>query len=228
MLPRQGSGHLQSLQQPAALDPEQVGDRAGLAEIDQRRMDPALQRGLVLDQVQAEAGELTLLADARVGQPDRRHQVAVTEHRKDLRVDLVGLAGQRRETLDLLGVSDLDRPALLLEGVVDDPRASHRLDHGADRLAVDLLDAASEPSKRVDVGRYGELVQMLSLIGEQTHVELLATQIQSSVQHVNGPPRGWFSMTSGACHRGGPPSWQSEPSVSSKAGRTLANRAKMA
>src|SRR6516164_5144644 len=173
-------------------------------------MDPALQRGLVLDQVQAEAGELTLLADARVGQPDRRHQVAVTEHRKDLRVDLVGLAGQRRETLDLLGVSDLDRPALLLEGVVDDPRASHRLDHGADRLAVDLLDAASEPSKRVDVGRYGELVQMLSLIGEQTHVELLATQIQSSVQHVNGPPRGWFSMTSGACHRGGPPSWQSD------------------
>jgi hypothetical protein len=27
-------------------------------------------------------------------------------------------------------------------------------------------DAPSEPSKRVDVGRYDELVQMLSLIGE--------------------------------------------------------------
>ena len=129
----------------------------------------------MLDQVQAEAGELTLLADARIGQPDRRHQVAVAEHRKNLRVDLVGLAGQRRETLDLLGVGDLDRPALLLEGVVDDPRAGHRLDHRADRLTVHFLDAASEPSKRVDVGRYGELVQMLALIGEQANVKLLST-----------------------------------------------------
>ena len=84
MLPRQGSGHLQSLQQPAALDPEQVGDRAGLAEIDQRRMDPALQCRLVLDQVQPEAGELTLLADARVEQPDRRHQVAMRKDGEDL------------------------------------------------------------------------------------------------------------------------------------------------
>jgi len=138
-------------------------------------MDPALQGGLVLDQVQPEAGELTLLADARIRQPDRRHQVAVTEHRKDLRVDLVGLACQRRETLDLLGVGDLDRPALLLEGVVDDPCAGHRLDHRADRLAMDLLDAASEPSKRVDIGRYGELVQMLSPIGEQANIKLLST-----------------------------------------------------
>ena len=84
MLPRQGSGHLQSLQQPPALHPEQVGDGARLAEVDQRRMDPALQRGLVLDQVQPEAGELTLLADARVGQPDRRHQVAMRKDGEDL------------------------------------------------------------------------------------------------------------------------------------------------
>jgi hypothetical protein len=91
-------------------------------------VDAALQRRLVLDEVQPEAGELTLLAHPRIGQPDRRHQVAVTEHRKNLRVDLVGLACQRSETLDLLGVGDLDRPALPLEGVVDDPRAGHRLD----------------------------------------------------------------------------------------------------
>ena len=75
----------------------------------------------------------------------------------------------------LLRVGDLDRPALLLEGVVDDPCAGHRLDHRADRLAMDFLDAASEPSQRVDVGRYGKLVQMLSLIGEQANVKLLAT-----------------------------------------------------
>jgi hypothetical protein len=34
---------------------------------------------------------------------------------QDLGVDLVGLAGQRRQALDLLGVGDLDRPANLLE-----------------------------------------------------------------------------------------------------------------
>jgi hypothetical protein len=74
-----------------------------------------------------------------------------------------------------LHASDLDIPALLLEGVMDDPRAGHRLDHRADWLAVDFLDAASERSKRVDVRRNGELVQMLSLIREQANVELLAT-----------------------------------------------------
>ena len=58
---------------------------------------------------------------------------------------------------------------------MDDPSAGHRLDHRAERLAVDFLDAASEPSERVDVGRDGELVQMLSLVGEQANVKLLST-----------------------------------------------------
>jgi hypothetical protein len=40
---------------------------------------------------------------------------------------------------------------------------------------MDFLDATREPSQRVDVGRYGELVQMLSLIGEQANVKLLST-----------------------------------------------------
>jgi hypothetical protein len=42
-------------------------------------------------------------------------------------------------------VGDLDLPALPLERVVDEAGAGHRLDHGADRLVVDLLDAAGEP-----------------------------------------------------------------------------------
>jgi hypothetical protein len=124
MLPRQAR-HLQSLQQPADLETEQVADRTWFAEVDQRRVNAVLERRLVLDEVQTEAGELALLADARIGQPDRRHQVAVGEQRKNLRVDLVGLACQRRETLDLLGVGDLDRQALLLESVVDGPCAGH-------------------------------------------------------------------------------------------------------
>jgi len=40
---------------------------------------------------------------------------------------------------------------------------------------MDLLDAASEPSQRVDIGRYRELVQMLPSIREQTNVKLLST-----------------------------------------------------
>jgi len=57
---------------------------------------------------------------------------------------------------------------------MDDPRASHRLDYRAHRLAVDLPDSARKRSQRVDVRWYGELVQMLSLIGEQANVELLS------------------------------------------------------
>ncbi|MGH2966886.1 MAG: hypothetical protein ACRDMH_16105 [Solirubrobacterales bacterium] len=37
------------------------------------------------------------------------------------------------------------------------------------------LDAAGERSQRVDVGRDRELVQVVSFIGEQADIELLAT-----------------------------------------------------
>jgi hypothetical protein len=40
---------------------------------------------------------------------------------------------------------------------------------------MDFLDAASEPPQRVNVRRYGELVQVLSSIGEQANVKLLST-----------------------------------------------------
>src|ERR1039458_84705 len=42
------------------------------------------------------------------------------------------------------------------------------------------------------------------------------------MQHVNGPPRGWFSVTNGACHRGGPPSSHSKAVVCRRALRALA------
>jgi hypothetical protein len=164
----------------------------------------------VLDQMQAEARELAFLPDPGIGQPDRRHEVAVGERRQHLRVDLVGLARQRGEALDLLGVGDLDRPAFLLKRVVDEPGAGHRLDHGADGLAEHLLDPVSEPPQRVDVGRDGELVEMLTPIGKQADVELSATEIESSVQHVSGPPWCSFSVNTTSVSPGGPPSWQSE------------------
>jgi hypothetical protein len=174
---------LEPLEQLPPLDPEQVGDRARLAEVDQARVDPVLEHRAVLHQLQTKAGQLALLADPGIGEPDRRHQVAVAQDRQHLRVDPVGLAGQGSEALDLVGVGDLDLPAFLFERVVDQPGAGHRLDHRADRLMVDLVDPTGEPPQRVGVGWRGQLVQLLSGLGEQTHLDLLSAEIQSGVQH---------------------------------------------
>ena len=46
---------------------------------------------------------------------------------------------------------------------------------------MDLVDATGERSQRVDVGWDGELVNVLSVPGEQTDVNLLSTEIESSV-----------------------------------------------
>jgi hypothetical protein len=54
----------------------------------------------------------------------------------------------------------------------------------ADRLAVHLPDALGEHPQRVEVGWNAELVEMLQVLGEQTNVEPLSTEIESSVQHV--------------------------------------------
>jgi hypothetical protein len=146
-------------------------------------VNPVLERRLVLDQVEAKAGELAFFPDPRVREPDRRHQLPVREDGEDLRVDLVGLAGEWSEALHLLRVGDLDVPALGLERVVDEPGAGHRLDHRADRLAVGLLDSAGEAPQCVGVRRRGQLIEVLSGLGEQTDVELLSAEIQSGVQH---------------------------------------------
>jgi hypothetical protein len=66
----------------------------------------------------------------------------------------------------------------------DEAGAGHRLDHRADGLAVDPFDPARESSQRLTIWWRDELVEVFSLVGEQTDVELASTQIQSSVQHV--------------------------------------------
>jgi hypothetical protein len=66
---------------------------------------------------------------------------------------------------------------------VDEPGSGHRLDHGANRFGVDLLDPRGEGLQRVDVGRDGELVEVLARIREQADVNFLPAEVQSSVQH---------------------------------------------
>ena len=173
MLPRQGSGISRRPSSSRPSTPKRSRDRAGAPEAHQRRVDPVLQLASVLDQVQAKAGELALAAHPRVRQPDRRHQVSLGEQRQDPGVDPVGLHRERRQALDLLGVGDLHRPAVGLEGVVDEAGAGHRLDHRADGLVVGL-DSLSEGLQAAGVGEGGELVDQLPLVGEQADVEALS------------------------------------------------------
>ena len=103
---------------------------------EQDRVHTLLQARAVADEVQPPARPLALGAHERVGEPDRRHEVAAAELGQHPGVDAVGLAGQRRQPLHLLRVGDLDLPARELEPVVHEARAVHRLDRGADRRAV--------------------------------------------------------------------------------------------
>ena len=57
-----GLGQIELGEQPAAGDPEEIGDRAGAPEADQRRVDPVLELRSVLHQVEAKASELALSA----------------------------------------------------------------------------------------------------------------------------------------------------------------------
>jgi hypothetical protein len=183
MLPRHGSGTCSRASSFRALDSEQIGDRAGLCEVDQGRVDPVLKRRLVLDQMEAKAGQLALGPDPRVGQPDRRHQVALAQDRQHPRVDLVRLARQRRQPLHPLRVGDLDVPALLLERVVDQAGTGHRLDHTANRLPIALVNPPSQRPQRVHIRRRGEPVDELPRPRQQTDIDLPPTEIQPSVQH---------------------------------------------
>ena len=72
-------------------------------------MDPVLERRLVLDQVETKPRQLALRApaDRAARSPAPVARRAPPAHR----VDPVGLAGQGRDALDLLGIGYLDRPA---------------------------------------------------------------------------------------------------------------------
>jgi hypothetical protein len=97
-----------------------------------------LQTRAVPDKVQPPARSLALSAHARVGQPDRRHQITAGEFGQHPGVDAIGLASERRQPLHLLRIGDLDLPARQLEPIVHEARAVHRLDRRADQRTVTL------------------------------------------------------------------------------------------
>jgi hypothetical protein len=106
-----------------------------------------LQRAALAHQEQPPACPLALGALLKLGQPDRRRELAPGELGQHPGVDLVGLARQRREALDPLRVGDLDLPPQALELIVHKASAVHRLDRRADRLAIDVyaIHQAAQP-----------------------------------------------------------------------------------
>ena len=141
-----GLGDVELRQEPSALGPEEIGDRAGSAEVDHRRVDPVLERRLVMDQVHAKASELAHFPHPRIREPDRRHQVALGRGSREPASRSCLSLRPRGEALDPLGIGDLDVPAAGLERVVDEPGAGHRLDDRVDGLGMDLIDPPCERS----------------------------------------------------------------------------------
>jgi hypothetical protein len=189
-----GLRNVEALQQLTAGDAEQVSHRAWVTKRDERRVDAVLEHRAMLDQVQPEARQLALAPDRRVGQPDLGHQITLREHGQHPSIDLVGLARQRRQALDLGRIGDQHLPPELLQPVVHEPRPRHRLDHPAHRQTM-RAGAPRQAAHAVRVRRRRPLLDDLPGLRQQAHVELLSTQIQSSVQHEDGPPRARSSMT---------------------------------
>ena len=175
-------GNVEPCQQPAAGDPEQVGHRDLVAETDQRRVHPVLERRAVLDQVQPKREISRSRRSSTVGSQIAGTRSRTRQLRQHARVDLVGLARQRRQPLDPLRVGDQHLPAVRDELVVHEPRPVHRFHHAPDRLVVDR-DAAREPVQAVAVRRRPELIDQLALAGDQADIDPPAAQVQPNMQH---------------------------------------------
>jgi len=151
----------------------------------------------MLDEVQPEASALALGPHRRVGQPDRRDEIAARKLGQHPGVDPVGLAGQGRQPLHLERVGDLHLPAGLLELVVDEAGAVHRLDSRPHRLPKPA-NACSEAEQAVSIRGRGTDLHRLALLIEQVKVETPATEIQTNVQHCDRPPlaSSWWTSRS--------------------------------
>ena len=199
----------EAAEQPSAFDAEQVGDGARLAMGEQDRVHALLQARAVADKMQTPARPFPLGTHTGIREPDRGHQIAAGELGQHPGIDAVGLAGQRRQPLHLLRVGDLDLPAGKLEPIVHEARSVHRLDRRADRRVV-TIEPLAQTTQTIRVGRRGTNLDRHTLTVKQMKVETLATEIQTGVQHCNGPP---FVSRGRAEHdsAGGPSSWHSLP-----------------
>ena len=80
----------------------------------------------------------------------------------------------------------------------------------------------TRPRRPSASGGAEKLLDQLAMLGMQADIQAFATEIQSSMQHYVRASSGSFSVTNGACHRGGPPSSHSRPGTSSATGEAPA------
>ena len=71
-------------------------------------------------------------------------------------------------------------------------------------------DALAQAAQSISIRRSGATFDCRTLAVEQVEVETLATEIQSGVQHCNGPPFVYRGRAE-HCSAGGPSSWHSLP-----------------
>jgi hypothetical protein len=163
-------------EQLAAADTEQIGDRTWLAVREQDGVYTLFQARAATNEVQTPASAFG--AYQRIGQRDRRHQLTAWELGQHPGVDPVGLAGQRRQSLHLLRIGDLDLPTRELEPIVHEPRPVHRLNCRADRLAV-TCETLAQATQTVGIRWRRTDLDRRTVGVEQVEVEALAAEIQS-------------------------------------------------
>jgi hypothetical protein len=132
---RPGLGQREPSEEFATPNPEQISDGDRMAKCHERRVDPVLQRGPVVNEMEPEAGSLALGPDRRVRQPDLWHERKPRQLGQNPGVDPIGLGGQRGDALHLGCVGDRDIPAVSLERVMHEARPGHRLDRAVHLVA---------------------------------------------------------------------------------------------
>ena len=80
---------------------------------------------------------------------------------------------------------------MLLQRVVHEPRAVHRLDH---RPHPPPRQALRETAQPIAIRGHRGLRDHLAALVQQANVDPTSTQIQSNVQHQSGPPRARSSL----------------------------------
>jgi hypothetical protein len=86
---------------------------------------------------------------------------------------------------------------------VYEARTVHRLDRRADRLAM-MIASSRQAEQTVDIRRRNTNLDGRSLAVKQMEVETLAAEIQTGVQHRNGPPLDSSQSTSWSVSLGRP------------------------
>ena len=151
------------------------------------------------------ARQFALALDRGVGQPDLGHQVTPRERREHAGVDLVLHASGASPMTPAASAISTSHPNSCSWSCTN---RAPVIDSITPRRQTMRAGAPRQPAHAVRIRRR-PLLDDLPGLRQQAHVDRLSTQIQSSVQHEDGPPRARSSVTRRASHRGGPPSSQS-------------------